>query len=189
MPTVLAPHAWQPNAASAAAFGRHVLDGSAPGSPASVRWLLRRNCSISPRQLGAVYGALCLLSLMIGFFFMAQGAVWVLVFSALELLAFGLALLVFARHVADRETLTLADGWLQVEQRFGNWEQRTELAADRLTVEPSSAQGSMLKLCSRGRTLMVGRLLRAEDRAAFAQELRRALRQMPTGGHVVERTI
>ena len=186
MPTVMAPHHWQAPAAQAAAFGRQVLGVDAAGSTASVRWLLRRNCSISPRQLGAVYASLCLLSLLIGLFFMAQGAAWVLMFSGLELLAFGVALLVFARHVADRETLTLAGDWLQVEQRFGDWEQRTELATDHLTVEPSDAQGSLLKLCSRGRTLLVGRLLRADERAAFAQELRRTLRQRPVGGGSVD---
>lgn len=181
MPSVMAPHPWQPSlsqAASSAAFGRQVVDAVPAGGAASVRWMLRRNCSISPRQLGAVYGSLCLLTLLIGGFFMTQGTPWVLLFSGLELLALGAALLVFARHVADRETLTLANGWLHVEQRFGSWEQRTELATDRLTVEPSSAQGSLLKLCSRGRTLLVGRLLRADERDAFAHELRLALRQM-----------
>jgi uncharacterized membrane protein len=156
-----------------------MLHAAGPGGATAVRWLLRRNCSVSPRQMAGFYLSLCVVSLLIGVFFLAQGAPWVLLFAGLELVAVGAALLVFARHVADRESLTLVGGWLQVEQRFGNWVQRTELAADRVTVEPSGAQGSLVKLCSRGRTLLVGRFVRPELRAAFAQELRMALRHRP----------
>lgn len=176
MPTATAPLAWPAPHMALAPFGRMILQTSAPGQPASVRWLLRRNCSLGPRQLGRVYLSLCLVSVAIGLFFLVQGAPWVLAFAGLEVLALGLALLIFARHAADREELTLVGHSLQVEQHYGSQVQLTDWVADRVTVEPLGGQGSLVKLCSRGQTLHVGRFLRPELRAAFAQELRSALR-------------
>lgn len=158
-------------------FGREVALGSGPGAPRVLQWLLKRNCSIAPRQLGAVYLSLCAVSLAIGGFFMLQGAPLVLAFAGLELLAVGLALLVFARHAGDREVLTLSGRALQVEQHWGQRVKRVEFVADWATVEPSAGQGSLVEISGRGQTVRVGRHLRPELRAAFARELRQALRR------------
>lgn len=182
MPTVLAHHAWPPSGQAVRAFGREVVLSSAPGAPRAWQWLLRRNCSITPRQMGQFYLSLCAVSLLISMFFLVQGAPLVLFFAGLELLAVGVALLVFARHAADRETLTLIGNSLQVEQHLGKQVQRAEFASDWVTVEPAAGQGSLVKLSSRGRSLQVGRFIRPELRAAFAHELRQVLR---TGRHVV----
>lgn len=152
--------------------------GPEASSPRALRWLLRRNCSITPRQLGSVYASLCVVSSLIAAFFFVQGAPLVLFFAGLELLAVGLAMLIFARHATDREVLTLIGGSLQIEQHCGTKVERADFAADWVTVEPAAAQGSLVKLSSRGRSLSVGRFLRPELRAAFAQELRSALRNL-----------
>jgi uncharacterized membrane protein len=186
MPTVTAPLPWQVPNRAATPFERQHLELGLPGRPAAVRWMLRRNCSLGPKQLGFVYLTLCLLSLAIGGFFLAQGAPWVLFFAGLEQLALGLALLVFARHAADREQLTLVGPSLQVEQHYGSQVQRTDLMTDRLTIEPLAGQGSLVRLSSRGQTLHVGRFLRPELRAAFAQELRAALRQRFAAGNTTD---
>ncbi len=176
MPTVTASLNWPMPNMAAAPFGRQLLELGLPGRPAAVRWLLRRNCSLSPRHLGTVYLSLCLVSLVIGGFFLVLGAPWVLFFAGVELFALGGALLVFARHATDREQLTLVGQSLQVEQHYGSQVQLTDWVADRVTVEPVGGQGSLVKLSFRGQTLHVGRFLRPELRAAFAQELRQALR-------------
>lgn len=168
-------------------FGREVLLGSGPGAPRALQWRLKRNCSISPRQLGVVYLSLCVVSLAVGGFFLLHGAPLVLAFAGLELLAVGLALLVFARHVGDREVLTLAGRSLQVEQRWGHRVQQADFAAEWATVEPSAGQGSLVKISGRGQTVRVGRHLRPELRAAFARELRQALRRpLPDAAPVTE---
>ena len=160
-------------------FGREVELGGVPGAPRALQWLLSRNCSITPRQLGGVYLALCAVSLLIGVLFFVQGAAFILAFAGFELLAVGLALLVYARHAADRETLTLVGCSLQVEQCFGSRVARTDFAADWLTVEPAAGQGSLVELSGRGQRVRVGRFLRPELRGAFARELRLALRRAP----------
>jgi uncharacterized membrane protein len=160
-------------------FGREVVVAGQRGAPRALQWLLKRNCSITPRQLIGVYLSLCVVSLLIGGFFYAQGAPVVLAFTALELTVVGAALLVFARHAGDHESLTLVGRSLQVRQSYGSRIAQTEFAADWLTVEPAAGQGSLVELCGRGQTIRVGRFLRPELRAAFARELRLALRQAP----------
>ncbi len=162
--------------------------GGRPGAPPALQWLLKRNCSITPRQLGLVYLSLCAVSLAIGALFMVNGAPAVLAFTGLELLAVGLAMLFFARHAGDRETLTLLDHRLEVERCIGTRVERTEFATEWLAVEPVAGQGSLVQLSGRGQTLRVGRFLRPELRAAFARELRLALRRPSPGLPVTPRT-
>ena len=63
----------------------------------------------------------------------------------------------------------------EVEERA-----RTLFAAERWAeVEPVAAQGSLVEISGRGRTVQVGRFLRPELRSPFARELRQALRLVP----------
>jgi uncharacterized membrane protein len=89
----------------------------------------------------------------------------------------GVALLVFARHAGDRETLTLDGRLMRVEQQIGPRLQCTQFAAEWLAVEPAGGQGSLVALSGEGRSVQVGRFLRPELRSAFARELRLALRR------------
>lgn len=158
-------------------FGREVADPHDPAAPRALQWLLRRNCSITPRQLGGVYSSLCAVSTLIAAFFFWQGAPYVMAFAGIELLLVGIALLVFARHVGDREVLTLAGRSLSVEQVNGTHIAHTAFTAEWLTVEPVGDRGSLVQLSGEGRTVRVGRFMRPELRAAFARELRMALRR------------
>jgi uncharacterized membrane protein len=161
-------------------FGREVADPQDAAAPRALQWLLRRNCSITPRQLGGVYLSLCGVSALIAAFFFWQGAPYVMAFAGMELLLVGIALLAFARHVGDREVLTLAGRSLSVEQVNGSRIARNAFTAEWLTVEPVGDRGSLVQLSGEGRTVRVGRFLRPELRAAFARELRLALRRAPT---------
>jgi len=160
-------------------FGREVVLGARQGAPRALQWLLKRNCSITPAQVGAVYLSLCTVSLLIAGFFYVQGAPLVLAFTALELTLVGVALLVFARHAGDFESLTLVGRSLQVLQSYGSRVAHTDFTTDWLTVEPAAGQGSLIQLSGRGQTVRVGRFVRPELRADFARELRLALRQAP----------
>jgi uncharacterized membrane protein len=146
-------------------------------APGSMQWRLARNCSITPRQMLASYLALCAVALTIGAGFALNGAPIVLGFAGLELLVVGVALLVFARHAGDRETLTLVGRSLQVERCDGPRTERAEFAVDWLTVEPAAGQNSLVQLAGQGRVMRVGRWLHPHLRSDFARELRLALRQ------------
>ena len=158
-------------------FGQDIGPGGPGNELAGTQWLFKRNCSIGPGQLLAVYLGLCAVSLTVGLAFYFHGAPFVLGFAGLELFCVGLAMLVFARHAGDRETLTLRGRTLQVDQISASRLVGTEFQAEWLTVEPAQGQGSLVELAGQGRTVRVGRFLRPELRALFARELRIALRR------------
>lgn len=146
---------------------------------------LRRNVSISPKQLCLAYGLLCSLSLAVAGAFWWQGVALVMVFTGIELLAVGLAMLLVARHAGDRELITLSSSALTVEQRVGPAVQRTKFRAEWVRVEPAADDGSLVELSGEGRSVRIGRHVRPELRLQLARELRRALRLVRGAGERV----
>jgi uncharacterized membrane protein len=145
-------------------------------SAEEVHWILRRNCSVSPRQLGGMFVLLCVLSLTVAGFFWSQGAWMVLPFSALELLAAGTAFLVYARHATDGETIRLRNGRLVVEVEEAGRLHRVEFAGRGVRIEPPTARERLILVCCNGQTMQVGRFVRPDMRPVLAHELRRALK-------------
>jgi uncharacterized membrane protein len=160
-------------------------DGWRFGVPAAggVEWTLKRNCSITPAQLLAAYGGLCVLSLGVAGFFWLQGARLVMPFAGCELLAVAAAMLAFARHAGDHERIALGDGRLLVETADGGRVERIEFAQDAVRVETGDG-GSLIELSGRGERIAVGRHVRPELRPWLAAELRDALREHPRGASV-----
>ena len=155
-------------------FGRETGVGGS-----SVLWLLKRNCSIAPRQLLAFYISFCGLSLAIAGLFWLEGAVLVLPFAGLELVAVGAAFLTYARHATDRETIRLRPGRLLVQCVHASRLEEVEFASDWVRVEPRSGDRSLIELSGQGRRVTVGRYVRPELRRQLADELRWALRRWP----------
>ena len=174
MNTTIAPAYWPVAGVppSAWRFGRSVEDDGAQ----RIEWLLKRTCSITPRQLFAVYASLCAVSLTIALGFTWAGASPVLAFAGIELLLVGAALLIYARHATDHERITLAGEALSVEHQQGPQMQRSEFRAAWVRVEPLSSDRSLIEVAGDGRTARIGRYLRPELRHSLAQELRAALR-------------
>jgi uncharacterized membrane protein len=145
-------------------------------TPDGVHWILRRNCSVTPRQLGAMFALLSVLSLAVAAFFWSQGAWMVLPFSALELLAVAVAFLMYGRHAADGEYISLHQGRLVVElEQAGNLA-RFEFAGHAVRVDAPLDERRLVSLQGDGRTLEVGRFIRSDLRPVLARELRSALR-------------
>lgn len=182
MSATLAPAPWPAAAAGSPRMGH---DACGPDGP-TVRWVLRRNCSVTPRQLGAFYLSLCVLSGVIAAGFAWQGAAVVLAFAGIELLAVGAALLVYARHARDGDTLTLSGQWLAVEQACGAHVAHTRFRAPWVSVEPRAGDGSLVEIRGEGRRVCVGRFVRPERRAALAREIRQALREAPPAAPATE---
>ncbi|MES2511922.1 MAG: DUF2244 domain-containing protein [Pseudomonadota bacterium] len=145
-------------------------------SSGSVQWLLKRNCSVTPAQLGWMYVSLCMVSMGIALFFWVQGARMVMPFAWLELLAVGMAFVVYARHARDGEKIVLQGGQLVVELETGGRMERAEFNRQWVRVEPKDSDGSLIEVSGQGRSVRVGRHLRPELRPALAREIRFALR-------------
>jgi uncharacterized membrane protein len=56
-------------------------------------WLLRRNCSLSPQQMGMAYALMCLFSFAVATGFVMVGMWQVLLFTVLEMTAVAAAVL------------------------------------------------------------------------------------------------
>jgi uncharacterized membrane protein len=115
-------------------------------------------------------------SLLVGAFFWMQGATLVLPFAVLEVLALAIAVVVFAKHAADVERISLAGGRLVVELESGGKSERAEFAREWVRVEPQSGDGSLIHVSGQGQTVVVGRHVRADLRPLLAREIRQALR-------------
>ena len=144
----------------------------------NIQWFLRRNCSVTPQQLGWVFLSLCLVSLVIGTAFWFHGAKLVLPFAWVEVIAVGIAFAVYARHATDGETIQLAGSRLVVELESGGRTQRAEFRREWVRVEPGAGDSSLIELSAHGKKVRVGRYVRPELRPELARELRLALRQV-----------
>jgi uncharacterized membrane protein len=161
-------------------FGKVSMAGSATDD--SFEWLLKRNCSMAPRQLAAVYTSLCIISLGVAAFFWSRGATLVMPFAWAELVGLGLALFIYARHAADFEHIDLSRGRLTVEHCSGNRLERVEFEPAWVRVEPRDDDRSLIELSGQGKHIAVGRFVRPELRRQLAEELRLALRGWPRPG-------
>ncbi len=142
-------------------------------NPAAVRqWIIKRNCSITPRQLLMVYAVLGSVSLSIAIFFTLRGAWYVLGFAVLEMAAVGAAFLNFGRHAADSERLELTKNDLIVtlllagkERSFRFNPRTTHIALPRTRDELVGLEDGLAKVA-------VGRFLDHARRKEFAVELK-----------------
>ena len=82
-------------------------------------WLIKRNCSASPRQLAFVFGSLVAVSFAFGIGFAAFGLWMVLPFVGVELIAVGTAFFCYGRHAADFERIAIDAHKVSVERIEG----------------------------------------------------------------------
>ena len=139
-------------------------------------WLLKRNCSLTPRQLGLSYLVLCGASFAVAALWLLRGTWVVLAFSALEMLAAAIAWLAYARHATDHECLTLADGWLLVDQVEAGRSRTVRLDPRQTRIIAPACYGALVRLEAPGAKVEVGRHVRPGRRRQLADELRSGLR-------------
>jgi uncharacterized membrane protein len=135
---------------------------------------LKRNCSISPAGLLGVFAALSIVSLGIGIGFAIAGAWPVLPFVGLEVVALGVAFVLYARRATDYERIELARGRLMVE--VAEAERLRHYEIDPRRAQIVVAQDTRVLLREAEQEVEVGRHLDGPSRLEFAGELSRRLR-------------
>jgi uncharacterized membrane protein len=143
--------------------------------PVLADWLMKRNCSVSPRQFVCFYASLALFSSAIALSLVARGAWLVLPFTSIELLAVGIAFVIHARHAVDYERIRLFPNRLVIEQMSAERLTRFEFNPRWVRVEQGASPRDSIKLVSRGQTVVLGQHLAHYRRAPFAKELRASL--------------
>lgn len=141
-------------------------------------WLMKRNCSLTPRQLALAYAVLCSGAFAIALFFVLQGIWFVFAFALAEMAGIACALLHYARHALDQEHIALYDGCLLIERvQAGHLQQvRLDPSWTRIAL-PDNRRRRLIQLESRGVTVEVGSFVSEAIRQQVAQELRRELRR------------
>lgn len=137
------------------------------------QWLLKRNCALSPAQLGCWFGTLAALSLLLAGVFAAQGAWMVVPFAAIELAALAVAFVVYGRHAGDYERILVTSDRILVERSRGGRLATEEVGAGWARVEYRG--GRSIRLVSGRTEVAVGSFLPEESRERLARELRASL--------------
>ena len=70
-------------------------------------WLMKRNCSFSPKQVGLFYLSIVSSSLLVAGYFLFIGVWMIIIFTSIEILALTIALYVYTRHALDYEKITI----------------------------------------------------------------------------------
>jgi uncharacterized membrane protein len=138
---------------------------------ATREWVLKKNCSISPRQLAKAYLAICCASLMVASYFTWQGAWLIMVFAVLEMAAVATAFLYFGRHATDRECIALNEAELVVELVRAEKISQFRLDPWRTRVAMPALRHGLIGLEGSAGRVEVGRFLTERKRREFAREL------------------
>lgn len=145
--------------------------------PAPAEWLMKRNCSMTPRQALLVYALLCAATLVIALAFTLRGAWMVLAFALLETAAVGAALLHYCRHALDHERVRLEGGCLLVERADGARFSSFQLDPGHARVSlPDAGMRTLIVIEARGVRVEIGRFLTPSARLELVRALRAALR-------------
>jgi uncharacterized membrane protein len=164
---------WGQSGADGVAFS-----ASPSGQTWQAEWHLKRNCALAPRQLMLAYGLACILALSIALALHRYGATYVLPFALIELTALGAALLVYARHAADKEFIGLNDQTLHVERHRAGRIETMDFDPRWVRIEPQRHDLSLIRLSGQGRSIDVGQHVQPSWRRQLAAEFRWALCQL-----------
>lgn len=147
---------------------------SATDSQAPQEWLLKRNCSLAPRQLAGLFLGLASLALLIGAAWTLHGARFVIWFALIEVLALTAAFIAYSRHATDFERVVIERRRLVIERNNGSAHDRVEI--DRpARIELSARRGALLHVISARRDVEFGRFVSDAERRGLATELKVAL--------------
>lgn len=149
-------------------------------------WLIKRNCSASPKHLAIAFGSLVAVSFAVGAAFAVLGFWMVLPFVGLEIVAVAVAFFCYGRHAADAERIELVDDRLTVERIEAETRRRWDFDPRGVRVEVDErgrGLGARVQVClaGRGERVEVGRHLLDARRAELASELKAALRNARAG--------
>jgi len=137
---------------------------------------IKRNCSISPRDLLCVLALAACMSLGIGAGFALAGAWPVLPFAGLEVVALAAAFYLNGRHAADYERIAVSGDKLLVQASDAGRMELHEFDRRWLRIdERRRGRDLRVLLCSSGSELEIGRHLDTEGRASLGWRLRRSL--------------
>lgn len=138
-------------------------------------WLMKRNCSFSPKQVGLFYLSIVCFSLLVATYFLLIGVWMVIIFTSIEILALTIALYVYTRHALDYEKITIVGKQLLFERSWGGKLQSHEFNTIWTKLIRSESGGRDLILKTSTKEVPIGFFIGANEQAQFEKELERYL--------------
>ncbi len=138
-------------------------------------WLMKRNCSFSPKQVGLFYLSIVCFSLLIAGYFLFIGVWMIIIFTSIEILALTIALYVYTRHALDYEKITIVDKQLFVERSWGGKVQIDELNTLWTKLHRSGTGRPSLTLKSSTKEVPIGFFVVMNKQEQFEKDLEKYL--------------
>ena len=148
---------------------------SLANSPQSSKWVFRRNCSLSPKQLLQWYLSICFITLVVATGFLLAGFWIVLPFAGIELLLVGMAFVVYARHAGDYEMIELQQNQLILVLADGTELTRLQWSPQWAKLSYNGKYKAPLLFSHRGQQVKIGKFIAEKDKSALHRELKAAL--------------
>ncbi len=139
------------------------------------QWVLKRNCALTPQQLGGWFGTLAVVSLLIAAAWAATGAWIVVPFALIEVGALAVAYFAYGRHAGDYERIVATRERLTVERSSGARLDRLEREPARVRIEYGGSSREPIRLVTGSEVIAIGRFVPDERKAELVRELRGAL--------------
>jgi uncharacterized membrane protein len=134
-------------------------------------WLMKRNCSFSPKQVGLFYISIVCFSMLVASFFLFMGVWMIIIFTTIEILALTIALYVYSRHALDYEKITIQDKQLFFERSWGGKIQQHEFNTIWTKLIRSGRTGRDLALKTSTDEVPIGFFVRVNEQEHFEKEL------------------
>lgn len=139
-------------------------------------WHMKRNCSFSPRQVGYFYLSMFLFSSLIATYFLLHGVWMILIFTVIELTILGIALIIYARHALDYESIAIDGTSLRVEKNIGGKLERHEFNTRWMTLKQEEDGKRLIRVEERDKELPIGLFVPLDARPQFYKDLRQQIR-------------
>ena len=135
-------------------------------------WLLKKNCTLSPKQFGSAIIFVGSLSLVIALAWAFNG-VWVILPFAFIGVALLIAFFVYSRHATDFERIVLTKSEICVEREIGGLSNSTKIPRDWVRAGFERNEGGGLVFFKSGNTeLKVGQFVSVRKRELFFDEIK-----------------
>jgi len=138
-------------------------------------WLMKRNCSFSPKQVGGFYISIVGFSLLVAGYFYLFGAWMILIFTSIEILAVTIALYIYTRHALDYEKISISGKQLLFERSWGGRIEQHEFNTIWTKLVRGESTSKDLVLKTSAKEVPIGFFVGANQREQFGNELERYL--------------
>lgn len=137
---------------------------------------MKRNCSFTPRQVGYFYLSMFVFSSLIAAYFLIQGVWMILLFTMIELSALGIALIIYARHALDYESIAIDGSSFTVEKSIGGKMERHEFNARWMQLKQEEDGKRLIRIEQSDKELPIGIFVPLDARTEFFNDLRQQIR-------------